>query len=1061
MRLQDLTEEKRLGEENLNEAKTKIWELREIVSNLEKELATSRENEAGLAAKISEFETLFDTQYQAHQHLVVEFETMKQNAKVPEVPEAAPLDLSALHQIKTQILWLERSLSRRTKELEGLYVFDANLSSPSEDISARDEMVNTPDSGRVDSPGLPLEQMSSLYEQFVRHSRAEDATVKCLRDTVLQLTGVRSQLSEVQHERDALQARYNKTLAELSEAKVQLEELRHTLFEKKTDREEEKHAAMDLLEDKVKTLAKALLIKDEEMKEKERQIEHKDRMMWSLEQELSSKIDLTESRLRDASHVSHSELKPRRIASPVVRFNDTTLNETAAPFNDSDHNDLQEQNKRLKEELLQKEQIIVEIKADADALKNVLNELQDKVNEAKRHSENITEQEHAVEEYKLEIGRNQETIERYEEEMKKLSQELEDLSRQNNEFNQDNVEYKKEIDRLNVEINELQDQCSECESNNIQLRSQIETCEKEFGKLIKEFSLSDDDKTRGSMHIVALEDFVDVLRKELQSYVENIELNKAEKCNLEDQVRRIQEQLTNMKLKESQKKKTIQTTEEKLLKFENEIENLKQNEVILKNQLDRVNLSCEMYKSKASEVDKKEELIRKLKENIELSEQNFAELEREVNELREKEQEMADKKLDKEQLVETLRGNLDTTDNGNKECEQCKEFMRDQTTRLTNQLALSFAADQSATASFDIKSLKDEMFSELAEKLRKELQLSAKLDEKLLSKQKDYAYEQQDHIIQTLTEDKRKLRELLLAERARFETEQLQDADLLEKLRNKLEANKETYKKTIQDLENEIQHVVQEKADLISKLNVLEKSLETYRTNSTNASEQYKKLEIQFNEKKALLEETHIQFKLESSHLNTAREKIKTLENELTRIKDQLAKSSSTMSKSDMEKVIQEQISSITLAMQEKLLTEQKVLEDSVKKQLEERIKSLTETLMVETKKVLKLETELEIRKTELSEQAELVGDLRDKLREKDMNLEMEKERVTTLREKLLEKSKTLGEEMEKCKILEEKARSLHHEVDVLVGQRHHEVDQGKQVSCVQCLCVILILVDQ
>lgn len=69
-----------------------------------------------------------------------------------EVESAA--DLASLHQIKSQILWLERSLQRRTKELETLYVFDANLSSPSEDISARDEMVNTPDSGRVDSPGI-------------------------------------------------------------------------------------------------------------------------------------------------------------------------------------------------------------------------------------------------------------------------------------------------------------------------------------------------------------------------------------------------------------------------------------------------------------------------------------------------------------------------------------------------------------------------------------------------------------------------------------------------------------------------------------------------------------------------------------------------------------------------------------------------------------------------------------------------------------------------------------------------------------------------------------------
>ncbi|XP_026683061.1 nucleoporin nup211-like [Diaphorina citri] len=1095
-----MIEEKTTSDENLTEAKTKIWELRDIVATLEKELATSRQNEAGLATKLSEFQELMEKQYQAHAVLVGEFESLSQNANTAgpgEEPSTDPAGLhqiktqilwlerslrrrtkeletlyvfdanlsspseddpaglhqiktqilwlerslrrrtkeletlyvfdanlsspsedepstdpAGLHQIKTQILWLERSLRRRTKELETLYVFDANLSSPSEDISARDEMVNTPDSGRVDSPGLPLEEMTSLYEQFVRHSRAEDATVKCLKDTVLQLTSVRTQLNEALLERDALQGRYNKTLGELSQAKVQLEELRHSLFTKKSDQDEEKHAEIDLLEEKVKSLTKALLIKDDEMKEKERMIEQKDRMMWSLEQELSSK-DVTDYRLRDASHMSHTELKPRRIASPVVRFNDTTFNDTHhAQFSlnrtephDSDLTGLLEQNKQLKEQLLQKEQIIVEIKADADSLKVILNDLQDKVQEAKRHSDNMTEQENSISEYKLEIENKLATIERYEKEIEQLKQELEDVNKQYKYANKDKDGFKKEIDELNEKIKEIQGQCNQYESKNTQLQTQINSCERKFGKLIEEFAVLNENKTSGTEYVGGMEDFVETLRKELKVYVEKHEVYKRERGDLEGENQSNQQEIVNLKLKESQLKKRVQTAEDKISKYEHELESLKQNEILLKNQLDRLNLTCEVYKTKASDLDKKEELIRKLKENIKLSEQNYVELEKELDDLRKRDKKMFDEIQNKEQMIETLKENQKTTEsNVKQECEQCKEFeLRDQTSRLSSQLAASFSADQSAAASFDIKSLKDEMFSELAEKLRKELQLSAKLDEKLLSKQKDFASEEQEHIIQTLTEDKRKLRELLLTERARFENEQLQDADLLEKLRQKLETTKESSKKIIQELENEIKSIVQEKGDLLNKIKQLESSLETYANNLDKTTRSLQELQSQFSKQNALLEETQTKLKQETDNLKSAKEEIITLESELMKTKEQIAETNEAMSKRDVQHVFEEQINTLNsqamkICQLEKLFTEQKCQQEdaiSNRNQLEERIQSLNETLMKETKKVLR------------------------HLREKEIKLEIERERVVTLREKLLEKSKTLAAELEKTKHLE------------------------------------------
>lgn len=1047
--IQVLTEEKQSSEDNLNEAKTKIWELREIVSSLEKELASVRESEAGLARKISEYQELFEKEYQSHQQLVLEFETLKMSSKNQGLEVESAADLASLHQIKSQILWLERSLQRRTKELETLYVFDANLSSPSEDISARDEMVNTPDSGRVDSPGLPLEQITSLYEQFVRHSRAEDATVKCLKDTVLQLTAVRGQLNDVQHERDALQGRYNKTLTELSEAKVQLEELRHNIFNSKSKQYDEKHAEMDLLEDKVKTLAKALLIKEDEIKEKEKLIEAKDRMMWSLEQELSSK-DITDYRLRDVSHVSHAELRPKRI-NQSVRFNDTTLNETHGfSFEKNrrqteDQESLLDQNKMLKEQLLEKERIILEIKTDADSLKRVLNELQEKVTEAKRHSENMTDQQNIIDEYKLEIGNTKESVERYEKEIEELKQELEEVNEKLESANNNKDELKKEMEILNekvkqigAESNRYKVEADQLKAENNQLKSHMESCEKEIDEFYEEFPVLNGHTASRSKNR-SIRNCVETLKKELTSYIEKDEMHRREREDINQKDIEYQKKIADLKLRETEFKKKVQAMEEGLRKYENEVDGLKQNEILLNNQLDRLNLTCEVYKNKALDLDRKEELIKKLKDNIDMGEQNYVKLEMEVNELRRRERKMVDDIRNKEQEIETLK------ESEKEECEQCREYLQDQTTRFSSQ----FPPDQS-TASFDIKSLKDEMFSELAEKLKKELQLSAKLDEKLLNKQKDLAYEEQDRTIHNLNEERRKLRELIISERARFESEQLEDADLLEKLRQKLESTKDNSKKIINDLETEIKSVAQEKNDLLNKMKLLETAIETYKSNLNTTSRNLKELEIVFSEQKTLLEVTQVQVKTKTDELISAKERISALEKEVTQTKEKLAKNEDDQSSSDLQNVIKDQMSKLNeqatkICQLEKLFTEQKC-QQANKEQLEERIKSLNQTLMQETKKVLRLEAEIKMRKTEIAENAEVRRSLQENLKEKEMNLDIERERVVTLREKLLEKSNTLADELEKTKRLEDTIQRLHHERDLLVNNRHNEVEHGKQM---------------
>lgn len=80
---------------------------------------------------------------------------------------------------------IEKTLEKRTKDLESLHAVNTNCSSPSEDMSIRDQI--RPASSNDDNSDLPLEQLARLKDKLIRHARAEDAAMKRIRDLEMQL----------------------------------------------------------------------------------------------------------------------------------------------------------------------------------------------------------------------------------------------------------------------------------------------------------------------------------------------------------------------------------------------------------------------------------------------------------------------------------------------------------------------------------------------------------------------------------------------------------------------------------------------------------------------------------------------------------------------------------------------------------------------------------------------------------------------------------------------------------------------------------------------------------
>lgn len=89
-----------------------------------------------------------------------------------------------------QLAEIEKILDKRTKDLELLHsgISATTCSSPSEDMSIRDQVRSShTSSGSYNDTDLPLEQLARLKDKLIRHSRAEDAAMKRIRDLEMQL----------------------------------------------------------------------------------------------------------------------------------------------------------------------------------------------------------------------------------------------------------------------------------------------------------------------------------------------------------------------------------------------------------------------------------------------------------------------------------------------------------------------------------------------------------------------------------------------------------------------------------------------------------------------------------------------------------------------------------------------------------------------------------------------------------------------------------------------------------------------------------------------------------
>lgn len=96
-------------------------------------------------------------------------------------------------QFSAQLKQIESSIDRKTRNLESLHsdICSASCSTPSEDVSVKDTASPIPTTPR--SPHfLPIDDMQRIVDKLVKHTRAEEAAVKRIRDLEMQVGTIRT-----------------------------------------------------------------------------------------------------------------------------------------------------------------------------------------------------------------------------------------------------------------------------------------------------------------------------------------------------------------------------------------------------------------------------------------------------------------------------------------------------------------------------------------------------------------------------------------------------------------------------------------------------------------------------------------------------------------------------------------------------------------------------------------------------------------------------------------------------------------------------------------------------
>ncbi|XP_030754420.1 A-kinase anchor protein 9-like isoform X3 [Sitophilus oryzae] len=273
-------------EQEQEESLEKIRILREIIRDLEQQ---NDEKDRKIEQQLRNVEKL--EYIQGLRRHVDELEQEVQQLRIGA--ELAGSE-GAVRQIKLQLFELEVNLDKKTRELELLHSTDVNnsCSTPSEDMSVRDLVrPQTPNSIAMDECEVPLQQLARLKEKLLKHTRAEEAAMKRIKDLDMQVIHLKNETEEAQNEKEYMKRQIQEQLVLISDLQIRLDHQRIKAehIEKQTNTSLE--SKIYDLQNEILTLQEKLSMKDKALNYQEQLVKEAQERIRDLETDIASAKD--------------------------------------------------------------------------------------------------------------------------------------------------------------------------------------------------------------------------------------------------------------------------------------------------------------------------------------------------------------------------------------------------------------------------------------------------------------------------------------------------------------------------------------------------------------------------------------------------------------------------------------------------------------------------------------------------------------------------------------------------------------------------------------------------
>nr|CAD7399431.1 unnamed protein product [Timema cristinae] len=365
---------------DLDAALDKISTLREIIVELEATVEDKAVSEEALKQQLVTLRDLLQQQSDSHRELAQELSSLrldsgslelqqhithleeqlrKHRLHVEHFHSESKGGVSAVRQMRDQLRELEVALERKTKELEALHCMAVSgssaVSSPSEDVSIREHLdalrCTTPisDICHRDSHSpvsLPLEELSRLQDKLQRHSRAEEAALKRVRDLHMELKIAHRNMKEVCAERDVLQEQTEEQLLKVSALQARLDDQRRAVGAAQSEALVELQGSLRDKQEEIGILTDALERTSKQVSELQRlleQMRHQEAIQEAEWVEALSKLRATAANNKNTlASVSQEEPKlqglPLRAAGGIglTFYKMTFINKRIRLFEDGD-----------------------------------------------------------------------------------------------------------------------------------------------------------------------------------------------------------------------------------------------------------------------------------------------------------------------------------------------------------------------------------------------------------------------------------------------------------------------------------------------------------------------------------------------------------------------------------------------------------------------------------------------------------------------------------------------------------------------------------------------------